>query len=133
MVESATVDADILELPIAHRLELAQRGRGAVTLAKTAEKLRYPVEFGVLRFAMPARQNGQCYACHLLSLSSSAPEFGGAPTVLQLPGSLWYLPQTFARSCQNSNMAEDRHGAWQIPCEPAWYFAGAAVEFAKSL
>ena len=58
MVEAATVDAEVLELPIAHRLELVQRGRGAVTLAKTAEKVRYPVEFWVLRFAGPARHNG---------------------------------------------------------------------------
>ena len=58
MVQAATVDADVLELPIAHRLELAQCGRGAVTLAQTAEKVRYPVEFGVLRFAWPAGHNG---------------------------------------------------------------------------
>jgi hypothetical protein len=69
MVDGATVDADVLELPIAHRLELAQRGRGAVTLAKTAEKVGYPAEFGVVQFAGPARHIGQYYACHLLFLS----------------------------------------------------------------
>ena len=79
-MEAATVDADVLELPIAHRLELAQRGHGAVTLAKAAEKVRYAVEFGVLRFPVPARHNGQCYACHLRFLSSSGSAFGPQKT-----------------------------------------------------
>ena len=129
----APVDADILQLPVAHRFKMPERGYSPIAFAKPAHKTGRAMQVWALRSRCLRSRADRCLCRdvrHLSYLTFLWFGSGGSPPpflVLQLRGQLWYLPQSFASPCQNSNTAQNDCGVLQAACEPAWNFTSSAV------
>jgi hypothetical protein len=137
----AAMNAQILELPVAHRLQPLGRNSLVMFLAKPLEE-----SLGASKHA-PDRNGGaavptdscafqRCHRSLCISSVSRCDRRSHRPqdrakreraivSLLQAFYETWYLPQFTRKVCQNCNIRPEDGGAmWQPAFEPAWNFAG---------